>query len=351
MNSYSLNERFLLLQFSLPRQLEFLEDLLRLMSDGVAAREALRLTQNTGLPISQTVAEHMLSRLREGQRLSSCMKNLFRPDVVSAAAAAEASTNFVRVAQRVVQHLREQWDARQSVSERLLRPIFYLAIAAILYAMFASMIWPRFEDASAVEDWHFLARINYAIGQFLLSYWEIILAALALFAGSLRVILERWTVFGRRYFDRLWPMALYRELSAARAMEYLGTMLVAGMDVRTALANVIENASPHSRLYLREIHERLHAGHNVAHAMDVGLLTEHDTARLKLLAEHQELYDVMLKMALQTYRSVQVRLKTMAGVFDVTGLVIVAIAYAALVGSLYLNASSLVGGLQQTLGF
>ena len=337
----AINQRFLVLQFGISRQLGFLDGVFLLVGDGIAPRDALRLTMNSGSPIDHVVARGMLGKLREGLPISSGMHSLFRHDIAAAVAAAEQSDNFAEAGKKVVEHLREQMQTRQNIASKLLRPVVYLAFAVGLYAMFSTLIWPRFENLAPTDVWHPLARANYEIGLFFAHYWYVILGSLALLGFVSRHLLITWTGAGRLQMDRVWPLSLYREVVAANSLESLGTLLVAGHDFRTALATVIKYASPYAKLYLSQVSRRLRDGRNIPRALDVGLFTKDDMRRLRILAEFKGLRGAMVRMGVASRQAMLSRLKIMATALSTTGLIIVAASYAALVLSMYLNSSNL----------
>lgn len=337
----ALNDRFLALQFNVSRQLDFLDDIFLLIGDGIAPRDALRLSMNSGDPISKVTARNMLGKLREGLPISSGMYGIFRQDVASAIAAAEQNAEFAEAGKKVVAHLREQMKAGQDIVSKLLRPLAYLGFAVGLYAMFSLLIWPRFESLASTESWHVMARINYGIGLFFVNYWYFIIAGLVLGVLGLRYLLVNWAGSGRQRVDHLWPLSLYRELAAANTLEALGTLLVAGHDFRTALATVSKYASPYMKLYLGQVRRRMRDGRNIPRALDIGLFTQGDMSRLRMLAEFQGLRGAMVRMGVIARQDILARLRIMATTLSTVGLAIVAISYAALVLSMYLNSSGL----------
>ncbi len=342
-----LNRRFLLLQFTFSKQLDFLEGLFILMSDGIAARDALRLAVHSGTPMDRTAARSLLRKLSEGRQLSSGMREFFKDDLSQAVAAAEQSTNFAENGKKVVEHMREQMATRQGVVSKLVQPLVYITIAAGLYAMFAISIWPRFEALAPAETWHFLARFNYRTGAFIVNFWPILLIILGTATFTAQYLMKHWTRHGRAAADRIWPLSLYRYLSAAHVMEFLGTMMLAGHDFRTALATVDRHSSPHASMYITRMRRRLRDGRNIPSAIDVGFFASSDIAKLKLLAEFQGLNDCMIRMGTLARQDVLARLKRMATTFNTIGLTIVAGSYGGLVSSLYLNSAN----LQQSAAF
>ena len=336
-----LNERFLQLQFSFAKQLDFLDGIFMLMADGIAVRDALRLAVHAGTPMDRSTARKLLRKLTEGLQLSSGMRGLFRDDLAHAVAAAEQSANFAENGKKLVEHMREQMATRQGVVGKLMQPLVYIAIAAALYAMFAISIWPRFEALAPAETWHFLARFNYRAGAFVVNFWPVVVVVLAATVFALQYLMKHWTRYGRETADRIWPLSLYRHLSAAHVMESLGTMMLAGHDFRTALATVARHSTPFSSMYISKMRRRLRDGRNIPSAIDVGFFASSDMSRLKLLAEFQGLNECMIKMGSLTRRSVLAKLKRMAAMLNTLGLAVVAAAYGGLVSSLYLNSANL----------
>ena len=335
------NTAFIAAQFTLSKQLSFLHGLFTLMADGIATRDALRLLMNTGTPIDQYAARAMLLRFREGRGIASGMQQIFQPELVSAITAAEQSDNFAESGLKVVGHVTQQHEAGRGVVAKLSRPFLYLLFSAGLYVLFAAQIWPRFEELVPTEHWHPLARNNYLIGLFVMHWWWLTLALLVLMTILCRLMLRHWRGRGRLVLDRLWPFTLYRQLVGANVLEFVGTMLVAGHDFRTALATVQQRSIPYANLYINVMRRRLRDGRSIPRAMDVGMFSNADISRLKLLAEYKGLRDVMISMGSASRDSVLSRFKLMADTLNVVGMALVALSYAALVGSLYLNSNNL----------
>ena len=338
-----LDETFLMVQFgaSLPKQLTFLEDVFALMSDGIPPRDALRLTATAAAPLDRQVARFMLRQLREGRAMSSSMDRLFRFDVVSAITASEQTESFTENGTNVLRHIRSQYEARSGALRQLVKPAFYILFAGAVYVIFALEIWPEFETVLVREQWPAPARATYGIGLFIMDFWAVIVVAVILGVTGIRLMLRRWTGRGRRFLDRAWPFTLYRVLLAANALESLGTLLVAGHDVRTALATVSRHASPYTRMYFDMMRRRLRDGRSVSRALDVGFLDRRDMFRLNLLAEHQNLRHVMVKTGIAAREGVLVNFRVTAGVLNMIGLSVVAASFAALIFSIYQTAMAL----------
>ncbi len=339
-----IEEVFLMAQFSssLPKQLAFLEGIFALMSDGIPPRDALLATAKLAAPLDRQVARHMLRRLREGRAMSSSMDRLFRFDVVSAITAAEQTENFTENGIIVLRHIQGQYEARSGTLRQLVMPGLYVLLACGVYAGFALRVWPEFEEVRtrnfSLEDWPASARIAYDTGLFISDFWWVMAVAAVIAFVGLRLLLRRWTGRWRRWLDRIWPFRLYRVLLAANAIESMGTLLVAGHDIRMALATVSRHASPYTRMYFDMMRRRLRDGRSVSRSLDVGFLDRRDMYRLNLLAQHQNLRQVMVRTGTAAREGVLAHFRVTAGVLNTFALTAVAMSFAALVLSVYLVA-------------
>jgi len=342
-----LDEAFLKWQFrhSMSKQLAFLEDLFQLMGDGVPLSECLILAGRVANSLERRIARWMLRKLDEGGSILDAMAGVFRNDVVAAVAATYTTGKIAESGTQVLQRLRERWESRHGVVTQLIRPLLYLAVALVLYAGFSSAIWPGFQREGGALELPAMAMFAHQIGLFILAWWEVLLIGFAAASATIGVALRNWTNVLRRLADRLWPMSLYRGLWAANSLEELGTLMVAGEEVRTALEMVKTHGTRYSRMYLDRTVRRLEEGYNLSEMLDVGFLSNADMARLKMLAEHQSLRTTIVMTGAALRRATLSRIRTTARILDVAILALVALSFALLIGSVYLTANALQGSL------
>lgn len=339
----NVDELFLRWQFRYLRaqQLSFIEDLVRLMTDGIPLSQSLEFVRDMGSPLSKSVATAMIRGLDEGGTIADAMRPLFKAETAGAIGAAQQSGDLAETGMTVVQRLRDQHEARRGAFAQLVRPVLYLLFACALYAGFALEIWPRFEEAGDMANWPQLAIVTYAIGTFIGEWWPVILLSMLIVALSLRTIMRSWTGWGRSSIDRVWPFTLYRGLLAANALDELGTLLTAGQDPRAALDTVWENASPYARMYLNRMRRNLDEGANLSEMLDVDFAAQKDIARLKLLANYRNLRQTMALTGASARQEVLAQVRKVARTLDILGLAIVAGSFAALIGAVYMTATAL----------
>ena len=337
------DEAFLRWQFRVLRaqQLSFIEDMVRLMTDGIPMSQALEFVRDVGSPLSRSVARSMLRGLDEGGTIADAMRPLFKAETAGAIGAAQQSGDLAETGMVVVQRLRDQYEARRGAFAQLVRPVLYLVFACALYMGFAVEIWPRFEGVSDTENWPALAVATYGIGAFLVDWWAALLIAGTALALGLRSLMHYWTGLGRSAVDRIWPFTLYRGLLAANALDELGTLLTAGQDPRAALDTLWENASPYARMYLNRMRRNLDEGANLSEMLDVGFAAPKDIARLKLLANYRNLRQTMALTGASAREEILARVNKLARTLDIVGLATVAVSFAAMIGGVYMTASAL----------
>lgn len=332
-------DAFLRWQFgrSMRMQLAFLEDVLLLMADGIPLSDALTLIGQVSSRVEQSIARWMLRRLDEGDTMSDAMMGVFRFDVVGAISAV-GELDVAENGLRVLDRLREQHKGRGDAVAELVRPGIYLTFALVLYVFFAWQVWPRFEAAGSRDIMHPLAIYVYAIGTFVQTWWHVMLAVLVIGFIVVRLGLRHWANVVRRWLDFVWPLSLYRELQAANTLEEVGILLVGGQDARSALDSVARHATRFARMYIDRMRLRLDEGFGLAEILDVGYLSDRDMARLRVLADHQNLRETLVKTGVAARRELLGTLGRTARILDIIGLLVVFLSFASLVGGVYLTA-------------
>ena len=338
-----IDEAFMRWQFSVSRrkQLDFLDGVLRLLTDGIPFSQACEYSRTVGSPVDRAVAKRMLRRLDEGGTVVDAMATLFPLDIVGALGAAQQSGDLAETGMPVLERLRMQFDARQGVVGDLIKPMLYMLFAVGLFAGFAVAIWPEFETTSNPEDWPALAKVNYQIGQAIVDWWHAALVGLVALAVSVRLLLRRYAGRGRKLLDRLWPFSVYRELRAANALEELGTLLTAGREPGAALDTVSTHATPHVNMYLRQMKRRLDEGRNLAEVLDVGFIANRHIVRLKLLAGYHNLRQTMALTGAAARDAVLAHVRHTASGLYVAGIGMTGVAFGVLIISVYLTATGI----------
>ena len=340
-------DAFLRWQFarSMRMQLAFLEEMVLLIADGIPLSDALTLIGRVSSRVERSVAQWMLRRLDEGGTMAEAMTGVFRFDVVGAigtVAEVDVATNGVRVLER----LQEQHKGRGEAVAELIRPAVYLVFALALYAFFAWQVWPRFVEAGSRELMPPLASGVYVIGAFVQTWWPAMLAGVVVLALVMRLALRHWANTLRRWLDVLWPLSLYRKLQAANTLEEIGILLVGGEDPRAALDNVARNTTRFARMYINRMRLRLDEGYGLSEILDVSFIADRDIARLRVLAEHQNLRETVVKTAIAARREILGNLRRTARILDILGLVVVFLSFAGLIGGVYLTAIQMQGSVQ-----
>ena len=343
-----LDEVFLIRQFalSLSKQLAFLEDVLRLVSDGIPLSRSLEHMREIGDPVARAVAGVMLRGLDSGGTTTDAMIGCFNRNVIGAIGAAQQSGDLSETGMPVLKRLREQYESRKGTIAQLIKPSLYLLFAGALYVFFALQVWPRFEEVMAAENWPEIGQWVYAISTFIESWWAVTLGVLAGGGLVLRTLLRHWRGNARRALDKVWPFTIYRGLLAANVLDELGTLLTAGQEPSVALDTIHEHATPYTRWYLDQMRRRLDEGTNLSDMLDVGFFSYADMTRLKILAEYRNLRETMAMTGVAARNAILARVRRMARTLDMFGVMIVGSSFAALIAAVYVVSTYIATVLQ-----
>ncbi|MYD96394.1 MAG: hypothetical protein F4X98_03270 [Gammaproteobacteria bacterium] len=333
-------EAFLRWQFrlSIARQIDFLDSMVRLLSDGLPLHVVLGHIHDVGEPLDRAVAGVLLRKLDEGSPVDEAMESMFRFDLAAAIGAARESGDLSETGLPVLERLRDQQAARRGVIAQLGRPLLYIAVAATLYALFSAHVWPKFTEADQDFALHPLAEVLDQVGTFIGSYWHVAAGTMLVLLVVVRYLLRNWTGITRRGLDRLFPMTLYRGVHAANTLESIGTLLAAGHEPRTAIGALETHATPWLRMYLDRMRRRLDEGADLSGMLDVGLLMRRDMARLHLLADFRDLRTTIALTGLAARNLVLAQVRRVTRMLESLGIAVVALSLVAQIGAIYLTA-------------
>lgn len=347
----SVEEAFLRWQFrlSVAKQIDFLDGMIRLLSDGLPLHAVLGHTQDVGEPLDRAVAGVLLRKLDEGAPVDEAMESMFRFDVAAAIGAARESGDLSETGLPVLERLRDQQEARRGVVAQLGRPILYLTVAATLYALFSAHVWPRFEAADKEFQLHPLAELIHAVGTFIADNWHLVTATIIVVLLTVRYLLRNWVGATRQGLDLVFPFTLYRGVQAANTLEEVGTLLAAGHEPRTAISALETHATPWLRMYLNGMRRRLDEGADLSGMLDVGLLMRRDMARLHLLADFRDLRTTIALTGVAARNLVLAQVRRVARVLETMGIALVALSLVAQIGAIYLTALGIQQAFEEAL--
>jgi len=345
----SIEEAFLRWQFrlSVDRQIEFLDSMINLLSDGIPLHAVLRHTQEVGEPLHRAVAGVLLRKLDEGSPVDEAMESMFRFDIAAAIGAARESGDLSKTGLPVLERLRDQQQARRGTIAQLGRPALYIVVAATLYALFSVYVWPRFELGEFTL--HPLAEVMHSAGSFIAANWHIGIVVILFTLIVTRLLLRHWVGITRRGLDRVFPLTLYRGIQAANALEEIGTLLAAGHEPRSTLSALDAHATPWLRMYLDRMRRKLDEGDDLSGMLDVGLLMQRDMARLRLLSDFRDLRTTIALTGVAARNLVLAQMRRTARVVENLSVAFVALSLVLQIGAIYLTALGIQEAVERGL--
>ena len=102
--------------------MNFLEVLLRLVTDGIQPSRVCEHIRDIGLPTDRVAADAILHGLDEGRTVADAMVRVFQADIAAAMSAAEQSGGLAANGMAVLQRLQDQRDAKKGVYAQLSWP-------------------------------------------------------------------------------------------------------------------------------------------------------------------------------------------------------------------------------------
>ncbi len=279
-------ERWLLYQFRRPQQLGFLSVYFRLRAQGVGPREVLEHMEQAQDLQWQLVAKGVQLNLREGKVTTESFKDYIDREIYEALKAPEETEEYAEKALQMIRNIKEQAHKNNEWVGKLAQPFAYLMLMLAAYAGLAGSFFPALEGMVALP----VAGAPYwvrRVGEFILSWWPMLLASAVILVAVIRYALPRWSNEARRVLDRYAPLSFYRELSGALFQRRLFILMNAGKPLKGSLAVLSAGCNPHVGVYILYMKMRIRDGMSHGDILDVGLLNSGDINELRLLSGTQ----------------------------------------------------------------
>lgn len=272
--------------FNANKQRAFLEDLSRLVADGVPATKAIDTIRKTSGGLSRRVATDVMVGLASGQSIAEGMRGWFHENTIEVIRAGEQGGTLVKTLQETAQSLSDQTRAIGAVLAALIYPTIVVSAALMVSVFIKNSIFETFKHIQPIELWPQDGQILYGLANFIESwFWLLILIIILLVIGFI-IMLQRYVGEQRNTIDT-WPiMSLYRNYVSARFMKTLGLLLANGISLKNSLMIMQQQVGGYLAWHLYNMQLRLGTGReNIADVLDTGLIDEADIVRLKAIAQ------------------------------------------------------------------
>ena len=301
----------------------FSRQMYTLMKAGVPMLRALAgLQDSLTNPRLKAVVADLRASLDAGRELSAAMRrhaNVFSPFYVNLVRVGESTGQLEAVFLRLYEHLEFEKEVRDRIKSALRYPAFVIVAMVLALAIINIVVIPAFAKvfASYHAELPFVTRIVIGFSEFTVSYWPLMLVAVA--GAAACFVLWKATPKGKYQWDRAKlriPIAgkIILKATLARFARSIALALKSGVPVVQALstvAGVVENDFIAQRI--EQMRDGVERGESVLRtAALAGIFTPVVMQMIAVGDETGELDDLMHEVAELYEREVDYEVKTLA---------------------------------------
>ncbi len=296
----------------------FLRPLNDLIDADVPLLKALSLTlAQTRKPPVKDILSRVTTAVQNGDSLSEALKNfpeLFPAYVVTMIRIGEMSGHLKIVLARLAEYAEKEDESRRKLTMSLIYPAIVLGMGFLTVFILLTFVIPKLAVmfADMGQRLPFVTRILIAISQICSRYWEILIAAVAVFILGWK----RFASFpqGQRTLDRLilkipfWG-TFVRIQNLERLVRMLGLLLGNGVPLTTALEE-IEMISDNEviRFEVKALSQKIIAGERFASALASGTFLSPEQIGMMSIGEETGHLDSALNKVAQQLETQSERL-------------------------------------------
>src|SRR5689334_21766252 len=227
----------------------FTSQLAVMIRAGISLRAAVEgISDQIVNPKFKVMLSQMKKDLESGKQFSDALMRypkVFSPLYVNMVKASELSGGFSKMLDRIATYLTQQIETRSMVVGAMIYPgiIGFMATGTTVFLLV--FVLPRFMVLFAGREaaLPLPTRMLLAISSFLISYWYVILIALAALVWGIWATLR--TDWGRMYFDKIKltvPLfkKMFRALYISRSLHTMGQLVNAGVPILDTLSITAE---------------------------------------------------------------------------------------------------------------
>jgi type II secretory pathway component PulF len=289
------------LLFTKKEQKVFLEDICTLIKDGIPAQRAITTVRDLSTGATKNIANKMLKKISEGQRISDSMSEWFPPAVVEIIKAGEEGGSLYENLHSAINFLAQSSEALTSFIASTIYPFTVFIMALILSVFLKHSVFNSFATIKPVATWPQNGQNVMIIATIIEDWWWLAIVLIVGITFFVRRMLINLTGEIRRTIDKLPLFSFYPNYVSARFMGTLGLLLANGVTFKQALNILQRNAAPYLAWHIYMMQFRLSGGQeNIADVLDTGLINSDDIIRLKVTARGKSFEEALLSLGQQT---------------------------------------------------
>jgi len=334
----------------------FSQELLALLEAGLSLVEALEgLIEKESSPVSRAIMEALISRIREGSRLSDSVAmqpEYFPPLFIGIVRAAERTSDLPQALHRYIDYQTRLDMVRGKIISATIYPGVLFTVGGLVGLFLMTYVVPRFAAVykDSGRDMPWMSRLLLSWGDLLGQHTLLVgLAALSLLATAVWYIRRnsrqgRWAQLAKR-IPGIGERARILELS--RLYMTLGMLLEGGIPIVMALEMVETSVSADTRLKLARARAEISNGEPVSHAFELHEMSTPIALRMLRVGERSGQLGAMLTKSAQFYEGESARwIERFSKVFEPVLMALIGIVIGVIIVLLYMPIFDLAGSLQ-----
>lgn len=334
----------------------FSQELLSLLEAGLSLVEALEgLVEKETTPASRAVLDGLISRIREGARLSDAIaaqSDQFPPLYIGIVRAAERTSDLGQALRRYIDYQTRLDMIRNKIVSATIYPAVLFVVGGVVCIFLMTYVVPRFAAVykDSGREMALMSKLLLAGGEFLGAHTALVLGALALGVSALVWVLRRNSREGRwgeiaKRIPGIGERARILEIS--RLYLTLGMLLEGGIPIVVALGMVESSVSHENRAALRLACADVSNGEPLSQAFERHLLTTPIALRMLRVGERSGQLGAMLIRSANFYEGESARwIERFSKVFEPALMAIIGGIIGVIIVLLYMPIFDLAGSLQ-----
>jgi len=312
--SQDFNTEFMKWQFGARAQADFIQDLVKLLEDGVQIRAAMAFMADNTKPPKSLAAGAVLAALEAGDSLADGFAGWFPLEALEAIRAGEASGDVRGALRSVAESLEKRAGLVSLAMGELAYPSILLVQVIGTLGYIGSKKVGIFQTMSELlprHRWPSLSLTIESLSGLVRGYWFLIPIVLLAILWFARHTLSTYIGEHRERLDRMPIFATYRRMVTAELLGSLALMLSNGVKLKSAIGLLERNASPYLATHLARMRVRLEQGTtNMGTVLNTGLLDEELMKRLELLAAARNVHQTIAALGVRSGETARRHIKS-----------------------------------------
>jgi type II secretory pathway component PulF len=288
------------LLFRKSSQIEFLDDFMALYKHVNVPIEVFRYMSTFGTTTTKKVIADIIRSIERGNTISDGMTHWFDRIFIDSVSLGQETGRLYEVTTLALDSEREIGDSIGKGFFSLLYPAgLHILISIFIVAVNNTLIIPALAYSNSPESKLTSAQqYIHSYAGFIEEYWAVIPIVLASVFVFTPILLKNYIGPLRVQLDQLPLFTQYRLYLGADFMRNYSIMKRIGLADLQIIRSLSRGKSLYYRSHLERMQRKIGGGNlNIVDAIDTGLISRQNTARLRLLSQYNDDYGIVLATA------------------------------------------------------